>query len=718
MKNHLKNMIPEKIKNRFALIIDNIDLAFVRAFDDIVGKKARGLLILILVVLVLLNLSFGATLNWLLFFVFFFYGWENRILAGGAGVYLIFCIILLLFEKNALANTMAEQAYLLLLMAVILQIKEFNQESIVNLQKKIVRTYIFNKIISFLARVEKEGRKLFQIFNKAGFKIDKNVLILFSIIIIIFWKILLPGYLLTMDMTFAPDMRVILNSSEKFLNFVLVSYLIHLLDLFAPAWVVQKIMLIGLFFSIGWLAFKYLLAEKNNLVRWFTALIYLVNPFVYTRFLAGQWLVLWGYAFLPPLLYWLFLFQEKKDRKSALHLFGWLFLIGVFSNHFFFMSAFLLAVWFSVFSIKNLIKKKYFIAWKMWKNILLGGAMFLVLSSYWLVPALLRKAPLEQRFGAAHWEYFSAGGYKKVSPILNLVSLNGFWGERNVWAKSFLFPQDYETFWIAFLLLAGLIIIGVFGGLLKKEKRLKTIIFLIIGFCALVFSAGIGDTIFRSLNFWFFENVPLWSGFRDSQKFSGFLALIYAVFAGLGFSALLDFFERRKFIFRDLIIPLLFLVPFFFGSLMWGGFHQQLSPVWYPQSWFDSKKIIEADTSMKKILILPWHGYMSFKFNDNLVIGNPARRFFGEKAIVSRSVEIGNVYDQENEAEYREIDQAVTDNSSENDVLSFLLSKDIKYVVFFQDLKSVDKLKYTFLKSEKVKIVLKSKEVILYKIGD
>jgi len=703
------------------IITENISRAFSRAHNDIVKNKLAGMLIVFLFIFIFLNLDFYSTINWILFFAFLIYNWESRIIVVGSLFYLFFCFIFLLFNQYGIAEKMAVQAFFLLIMSVVLQIVEYRRNPKLFIEDddeaEEIDTSIETSIEASKSPRRKNNffKKLMIKFEKIKFNLNLNIFIFLGLAILILWKLLLPGYVLTLDMVFGPELQYV-PIDGKFLSSLPVGNLIYWLGLIFSPWIAQKIMLVTLFSLIGYLAFKYLPVGKNKIVCFFSALIYLLNPFVYTRLLAGQWLVLWGYAFLPPLLNSLFVFQAKKDLKSALKLFGWLFLIGVFSNHFFMMSAILLAVWFAFISVKDLIVKNDWQILKFWKNIILGGIMFLILSSYWLIPALTRKAPLEERFGLPQWEYFAAGGYQEISPLLNLISLNGFWGERYPWAESFLWPQDYLTFWIAISLLAILIIFGIFKGLKDKKEKNKTLIFIIIGILALIFSAGAGKTIFRNFNLFFFENVPLWTGFRDSQKFSGFLVLAYAVLAGLGLGYFLDWLKEKKFAFTNLLVPFFFLIPFFLGYLMWGGFHGQLKPVWYPESWFEAKEILDQDKSKSQVLVLPWHGYLSFDFTNDLIIGNPARRFFGERTIAGRDFDNEKKYEQEIDFVYLQINKAIQKDKKNADIIEMLREEKVKYVIFFQDLIEVDPLEYPWLKNEALELIFKSPDLQMYQI--
>jgi len=58
-----------------------------------------------------------------------FYAWDSRIVAGVVLAFLISCPILLIFERENIAEQMAIYAYYFLVMTVVLQIKEYLEES-------------------------------------------------------------------------------------------------------------------------------------------------------------------------------------------------------------------------------------------------------------------------------------------------------------------------------------------------------------------------------------------------------------------------------------------------------------------------------------------------------------------------------------------------------------------------------------------------------------
>jgi hypothetical protein len=69
---------------------------------------------------------------------------------------------------------------------------------------------------------------------------------------------------------------------------------------------------------------------------------------------------------------------------------------------------------------------------------------------------------------------------------------------------------------------------------------------------------------------------------------------------------------------------------------MLGGFGGQLKSVRYPDSWYAVDEILK-ETPNNQVIVLPWNTYMSFSFNDNVLIHQPAFRFFENPVIYNRN---------------------------------------------------------------------------------
>lgn len=546
-------------------------------------------------------------------------------------------------------------------------------------------------------------------------KIDKTIFLFIGLAVLVLWQGLLPGYIFGLDMVFGPNMSFGFET-DGFLNGLIINSLIYFTSLVIPAWLIQKILLFAMFFLMGYLAYKYLPIGENKEARIFSALVYVANPFVYSRFLAGQWTHLMAYAFFPVLLYCLLRLRKKMDLNVVFQLFIVLFIINLFSIHYFVMISLIIGVYVMYLFIVNLIKKNETEIGHLFSYFAIAGSLFLLSISYWLIPAINRGQPLEQRISESHWEAFSAGSYNGVDVLLNVLSLNGFWGERNVWANYFIWPQDSQVFWIGFVILLGMMLIGFVYNLWTKENREKTIVISVLGIFSFVFALGLANTPFKEFNLWFFENISFWSGFRDTHKFSGILALCYCFFIGSGFVAIAKLLKNRKML-SNIIFSILFIVPIMFGHVVFGGFNRQMQSVHYPDSWESVKTVLE-EREEGKVLFLPWHLYLSLDFNNKLITANPARRFFGERIISSKSVELGDIYMQEGDEEYIRLDKIVTNEeiSMDERLMGMRNEYDIRYIIKINDLDKVDNWSYGFLNSEQVRLIYDRGEIKLYEI--
>lgn len=549
------------------------------------------------------------------------------------------------------------------------------------------------------------------------FASKKFILLFSSIAVLILWQLLLPGYVLTLDMVFVPHPHF-LASSSGYLNTFPLTYLIVFFGNIIPAWTVQKIFLLLLFFSLGYFSFTFLPTSKDKTARFFCALFYTVNPFVYERFLAGQWLLLFGYAFLPIFFHFLLEAGEKPERKNIFALFASLFAIGVFSLHIFVMCVLVMCLYFLYFFISFSLKNDCKSIRSVFISFFIAGIVFVLASSYWIIPLFLKNNSFEQRFDQNHWSAFAASGHGVVPPILNVLSLFGFWGENNTWAHQFIWPQEYTYFWVLIACSFILIFLGFLDAVRDPKTNSKILFFSLLAILSFIFSLGVSKSPFSAFNFWMYEHIEFWRGFRDSQKFSAVLALCYTVLAGFGIESFLEFLEKRKPLFIPKAKVLILCLPVFLGFFMWGGFRGQLHSVQYPNSWEKARQIMQNDISDKKTLFLPWHGYLSLEFNNNILVANPARAFFGERSIVSKNIELGELYDQETSQEYLAIDTMVRDDSNlpSDEIIQFLQKNNIQYIVLFQDLEGHDFWSYNFLSSDKLREIFHEKDLLMYEI--
>jgi hypothetical protein len=616
--------------------------------------------------------------------------------------------------------------------------------------------------------------------------------IIFSAIftLVVLWQMLLPGYVLTLDMAMTP--KINLNFAEgAFYNALPVRGLFWFLNLFLTGWIVQKLMMIALFFLLFYLAVRFLPVPKKYYANYWGALFYAMNPFVYERFLAGHWTHLIAYAFLPPFFHYVleffgwgmverdtphppfghplpFLGEGRKGTpltrpsgtlshswergKSLGWLLFWTLMIGMFSLHFLVMAVLIIAVSFLIKFIANAKDKKQL--FKIGKQALILGGLFLVLSSYWIVPYVLnRQGSYLNTFNRANQLAFKTVGANGWETTANVLTLYGFWGEREAWSGYFLSPKDNIILWsVVLALLFCIIIVGVVATLLYQRKLASTVaaedvtppaspylrprrislgltkgrgkflsslyeplFFLLVGFVAFVLSCGLGEGIFKGFNTFLFDHIGFWRGFRDTQKFSGLLALSYVYFGAWGFIVIIDRLKNGKA--RSVALFILFAVPTLYAYPMVGGFARQLAPVWYPDSWYKAKVVLDSDKSDYKVLFLPWHQYLSLDFDNKIIVSNPSKNFFGTKIVSGDNMEVGEVFSQSTDKENLAIQNIILDqNKLPDDAVAALKQNNIKYILVMSGIINNDYLKYPLLNSGELDNLYTGIGLVLYKI--
>ncbi len=551
--------------------------------------------------------------------------------------------------------------------------------------------------------------------------LQNKKIIIFSIVgaIIVLWAMLLPGYVLTLDMVFGPQVALPTASSMTTSSYP-IWIVLYGLNMVMSMWVVQKIMLLGLFFLLFYMpAIFYLFAvrdDENSVYSgYFVALLYAINPFVYERFLAGNWLVLFGYALLPAFMYSLLAFYREHTLRKALMIFAWLLIIGLFSFHILIMAV-LVLVAFAVGS------GSVFIARKEWGGLrvfalrfAIASLVFVVASLYWLVPYFLNQgnSPIAI-FGPAHWDAFHTAGDARIGVVGNVLALYGFWGEWNEWNNLYVMPKHNPIVWLATSVpIIMLLLVGFYAGIKNKAMRGMTLFLVFVAFTAMVFSSGIGESIFKSFNLWLFENVGFWKGFRDTQKWSAFLVYGYAMLGGLGVHFILDKIKREKI--KKYVLVVLCLVPVLYMPAMLFGFSGQIKPVFYPHEWSEVNEIFKKDKECKA-LFLPWHQYYYLKFNNNMLTANTADSYFNCTMVSGKNMEAGTIESQGgNGPEYDIIEPLVMGNDLNADqVVVALKAKGIKYVVFTRDYEANDPFIYPFLKSKGLQKVIHNEMLDFY----
>jgi len=477
--------------------------------------------------------------------------------------------------------------------------------------------------------------------------------------------LLLPGFILTLDMVFTPHLAMPDHITSSYLFHAT----LHILNTVIPSEIIEKVILLAILL-LSMIGLHRLVRELPYPQRdgewgiYIASVFFAVNPFTYSRFMAGQYAVLLGYALLPWLARLLLVFGRRPQLRGALKLGGLLTIIGIVSIHTLGLAAVLVM-------IAGLLGCRRRAHWASY--IRFGGTavvLALILSSYWMVPLLAGKGSTAQTissFTVADTQAFATTGGNPAAQAGNVIRLQGFWAEGR---GLYLLPQERVVLWgLLSLMIIGAAITGAV--VVARHSRTPAILLGASAVIGLVLATGLLTPLLR--------HMPLLAGYREPQKFAGLLALGYATFLGIGIDMLLRHARERHEALYAAGAVVALVIPFLYMRVMFWGFDGQLSPRHYPAEWSTVNSMLSRDKDTFTTVFLPWHQYMSFSFAGR-IIANPAPSFFDKPVTVSIDPEIAGASGGVQTAQQHAIDQTIKTHSTQT-FASDLAAQHVKYIL-------------------------------------
>lgn len=477
--------------------------------------------------------------------------------------------------------------------------------------------------------------------------------------------LLLPGFVLTLDLSFTPHLAWPTSLSNTYLF----DAFLHVLNLAIPAQVIEKAILLAILVLSGVGAHKLVAHFASGLDKkylfwgaYFAGIFYMINPFVYSRFMAGQHLVLLGYALTPFFVSALINLLKNPNWKNAAYVAVWASLVVGASLHFagiLLVLAIFVAVPFAFKRQKNIKKVAAYC--------LVAAGIAVVINAYWLLPTALGQTDISQataRFDTADYQAFATNGQGALGPLGNVVRLQGFWADAR---DMYLLPQQQVPAWgVIMLAVWALVIVG--AAKLWRENRAVAVG---IGLAALT-AIVLAITPFVA---WAAQYVPFIAGYREPQKFVAVLAIIYSVLGAIGSAVLLKRLAKNQS--RNVLTAALcglLILPIICTPTMLWGFSGQLSARDYPADWYETDQKLSQDTSATKVLFLPWHQYINFAFADR-IIANPAPKFFAKPTVAGDNPEYMNIQPTVPNAFNRRVEQEILMSADHTTTLGERLSE-------------------------------------------
>lgn len=488
--------------------------------------------------------------------------------------------------------------------------------------------------------------------------------------LVIMLPLLLPGFILTLDMVFVPNMPFPDNLSNTWL----LEFLMWLINFILPAELIQKIILLAILVlsGVGMHRLVKNTADINpEYLKWaayFGGIFYMINPFTYSRFMAGQWLVLLGYAMLPFFVHSVINLMIKPGKQTAIRAGLWATAVAFVSIH----QTGIMAI--------VLITALGIMVWKYWRKpqlkkllkwSLVSVGLALVLNSFWLLPAALGQTEIGQSintFDSTHHIAFATDSSGPFGAIGNVIRLQGFWVEP---LSFYMLPQAKMPIWGLISIMVW-ILVGTGLVVAWRRQRFMALLFGILGLIGILLAA-------TPITSWL---EVIFNGYREPHKFAALIALAYAYFGALGTIGAARWASKR---WGDtgvsVALGVALLLPFLLTPVMLWGFGGQLKTSHYPQDWDQINQQLNQENITGRGLFLPWHQYMEFDFAGR-IIANPAEKYFDKPIIISDNPEFAGISPAYPNQEKRQIEQALASPETLSETLNQL---NIQFVLLAKD---------------------------------
>jgi hypothetical protein len=495
-----------------------------------------------------------------------------------------------------------------------------------------------------------------------------------AIALAIMFPLLGPGYYLSLDFQFGPSAASDFQFGDFYGHgpspygpYYVLRFIFAAFSQFIPMEIIEKGFLLAILFLCGAGAHQSLPKELGN-SRYFAGLMYMLNPFVFVRFLAGHVTILLSYAIWPLAFKFFWDFLRNPQDRNALAKSALITMCLAISSHGLFMA---LMGYLFIF-IFHLAYSSGRIT--VMKRTLALGLLVIILNLFWVVPSLLLYRQLYQPAAAEDYlaDFGARGGGLPVD--IAVLTLHGFW------RGGFTLTKDVFSYWLApFILISALAIFG-FHSLLRHDRpqALALLAVFLVSFMIALGDKGPAQWFFTLLG----EDFPLYLFFRDSQKFAGLLALAYSILGAYG----VDEAARRLPRHGNMIAALLLALPVIYNYGFF-GFIGQIGPTVFPDDWKEADKIVSADPAESSVLVLPPYLYYQYPWVNSTqkTLGSPASVFFSKPVITGQNAITERIAADVKDPRTRLLSVILERRESINNTAELLLPLNARYVLLLKN---------------------------------
>jgi hypothetical protein len=477
-----------------------------------------------------------------------------------------------------------------------------------------------------------------------------------------------PGYLFLLDMVWAPHLSAHLTVSAG----LPITLVLWLLSWVFATDLLQKVLLGAVMWLAAWSAYRFAHSYAPNRWAFVAGIFYLFNPFVYERLVAGQWQVLLGYAVLPFVITLFWQWLQKPSMKGWTWFAVAMALYPILSLHFAYMSGLFFTLFGAFYFATNrkLVQLDRRLAWG-----LVLPVLFLAVNWWWLQDS--SSSSTISHLTAGDLNGFRTATDGGVGIWVNVISLYGFW------LSEYFLPKDFFSWWWV----VGLITAILAGyGLLRSVKE-KNDLLTVIGLWAIVavfLSVGVSSGVTAGTTSFLAHHLPGYTGLRDTEKWSGWVALGIATLIPVAGEAIERKLRNWMTLYQARIAGpgfILLLPALAAGPLLWGA-SSQLQPVNYPAGWVAVKEYLNQKDA--QVLVLPWHEYLSLNFAGDHYASNPAKDYFPGTVVTSDRTDNVTLDSQSATPLDTEVNNLVNAETSKEQFVNWLKSRGYDYILLLR----------------------------------
>ncbi len=475
--------------------------------------------------------------------------------------------------------------------------------------------------------------------------------------------VLRPGYVLSYDMVFVPDLGFrtdFLGLGSGLPRAVPSDAVVSLLDEVIPGGVLQKVILVAALGLAG-LGARHLVPADNLTAQLAATSLYVWNPFVAERLGIGHWPLLLAYAALP----WLYV-AARRVRAGGSALPAMVLWLAVAS-----LSA-AGGVIATLFALTCVVGRGRVAL----KRTVLVGLGALAVNAPWIVAGALHgNGALSDPRGV---EVFAARAEGLLSLPLTVLGLGGIWNAE-------VMPVSREG-WpavAALVTMVGVSAAGIWRWRGHVPRRDRT---------ALLAAAAVGllvtlmGSLLPQVLVWLGSTVPGSGLLRDGSRFLALLAPLAACWFGLGVSALTDLVRTHSL--RLALTTVAVLLPIALLPDLGFGLGGQLRAVQFPSEYSEARRAVDDRLRQRgegDILLLPFNSYRVPTWNEGRRTLDPLGRFMTPNYLASDTLIVSGVTVAGEDERARRVAKLLEEGGNQETVARVLGEEGIAWVLLDEE---------------------------------